>query len=306
MRKLFAALLLAVAVSAETSAQLLYRISGNGLEKPSYLIGTFHVASATFAEQIDGVKEAITATDQVYGELSMDVTSNPDSLKAMTAAMMLPDGKTLKDILSASDYKKLDATLVKLMGVGLSNKQVMEQMGRMCPAALTTNLSLMMYLMKHPGEFDPTNSFDNYFQLQAKANNEPYGGLETMSSQTRLLFSSPLARQTELLMCLIDNADFYMQQQEAMSKAFYDQNLDALAAAMDKKIGGHCDATPDEETSLICARNAEWARIMPEIMKSKPTFFAVGAGHLPGVKGLLAMLRAKGYKVEPVTGGNTD
>mgnify|MGYP006319358759 CR=1 FL=1 len=39
---------------------------------------------------------------------------------------------------------------------------------------------------------------------------------------------------------------------------------------------------------------------MPDIMKAHPTFFAVGAGHLPGDKGLLKLLREAGYTVEAV------
>jgi uncharacterized protein YbaP (TraB family) len=39
---------------------------------------------------------------------------------------------------------------------------------------------------------------------------------------------------------------------------------------------------------------------MPAIMKQAPTFFAVGAGHLPGEKGVLQLLRNAGYTVEGV------
>ena len=62
-----------------------------------------------------------------------------------------------------------------------------------------------------------------------------------------------------------------------------------------------CDDTPEEkETPNIWPTNGNWMKQMPEIMKQKPTFFAVGAGHLPGERGLISLLRKAGYTVEGV------
>ena len=76
------------------------------------------------------------------------------------------------------------------------------------------------------------------------------------------------------------------------------KDLDALQKAMDEKLGNSCDSTPEEEAQLISNRNADWLAKLPAIMKERPTFFAVGAGHLPGEKGLLQLLRNAGYTVE--------
>ena len=153
-------------------------------------------------------------------------------------------------------------------------------------------------MMNHMGEFDPSSTFDQYFQAQAQKNNLPCGGLETMAFQANLLYNQPMERQVEQLMCLIDNEQFNTQMMEDMAKAFYAQDLDALQKAMDEKLGTSCDSTPEEEAQLIYNRNADWLAKMPAIMKERPTFFAVGAGHLPGEKGLLQLLRNAGYTVE--------
>ena len=97
-----------VVAAVSMNGQLLYKISGNGLEKPSYIIGTHHLANVGFVEKIAGVKQALTDVDQVYGELKWDALTNTDSLKVLQEAMMLPDGKTLKQVLTAEQYKKLD------------------------------------------------------------------------------------------------------------------------------------------------------------------------------------------------------
>lgn len=301
IKRFFAAALVAVFTVAGANAQLLYKISGKDLTAPSYIIGTHHLANVGFVNKIAGVKDALTNTEQVYGEVRWDDMTNPDSVKVVQAAMMLPDGQSLKTVLSAEQYKKLDAVITQMMGVGLSNPQVGAQMGKMSPAALSTQLQVLMFMQKHMGEYDPSSTFDQYFQAQAKHNNEPVGGLETLAFQTNLLYKgSDMKRQVEQLMCLLDNQEFYEQMMESMTDAFYAQDLDALKAAMDKKLGGTCDSTPEELAQLIDNRNADWAKKMPAIMAAKPTFFVVGAGHLPGNKGVLQLLKDAGYTVEAV------
>jgi len=301
IKRFIAAALVAVFTVAGANAQLLYKISGKDLTAPSYIIGTHHLANVGFVNKIAGVKDALTNTEQVYGEVRWDDMTNPDSLKVMQVAMMLPDGQSLKTVLSAEQYKKLDAVITQMMGVGLSNPQVGAQMGKMSPAALSTQLQVLMFMQKHMGEYDPSSTFDQYFQAQAKHNNDPVGGLETLAFQTNLLYKgSDMKRQVEQLMCLLDNQEFYEQMMESMTDAFYAQDLDALKAAMDKKLGGTCDSTPEELAQLIDNRNADWAKKMPAIMAAKPTFFVVGAGHLPGAKGVLQLLKDAGYTVEAV------
>ena len=301
MKRIVMTMAACVVAAVSINAQLLYKISGNDLEKPSYIIGTHHLANVGFVEKINGVKEALTETEQVYGELKWDVMTNPDSLKAMQERMMLPEGQTLKTILTPEQYKRLDAFMTAKMGAGMSNPMVEAQMGKLTPMALVTQFQVLLFLMNHMGEFDPSSTFDQYFQAQAQKNNLPCGGLETMSFQAQVLYgSTPMERQVEQLMCLIDNEQFNVQMLEEMTKAFYAQDLDALKKAMDVKLGTSCDSTPEEEAALIDNRNADWLTKMPAIMKQAPTFFAVGAGHLPGEKGVLQLLRNAGYTVEGV------
>lgn len=301
MKKVLTTALLLALTSMTASAQLLYKISGNGLEKPSYIIGTHHLANVGFVNQINGVTEALTETDQVYGELVWDTMTNIDSLKAVQNAMTLPAGKTIKDYLTPDEYKRLDAFMVAKMGTGLSNPMVASKMGNLTPMALVTQFQLLLYMTKHMGEFDPSSTFDQYFQAQAKKNGLPCGGLETLQKQINVLYTGkPMSRQVEELMCFIDNENFNSQMMEDLTSAFYAQNLETLKQVMDRKLGGKCDSTPEEEDMLINNRNADWVAKMPGIMTSKPTFFAVGAAHLPGDKGVLQLLRNAGYTIEGV------
>lgn len=301
MRKIFITIFFVLFYIVGVHAQLLYKISGNNLPRPSYIIGTHHLANVGFVNKIKGVNDALTNTEQVYGELIWDNMINADSVAYMKQQMTLPDGKTLKDVLSTEQYTKLNAYLKSAMQADLNNPIVQAQMGKLTPLAMVMQLTILSYMTKHIGEFDPTSTFDQYFQAQAKKNKEYVGGLETVAFQAKVLYGSmPLQRQLVMLECFLDHTAFIEEMTEKMSEAFYAQDLNALKAAQDEKLNNSCDNTPEENDLLIYNRNADWLKKMPAIMAKAPTFFVVGALHLPGDKGVLDGLRKLGYTVEGV------
>ena len=291
-------LLLMAAVTMQ--AQLLWKISGNGLQKPSYIIGTYHLANVSFTDSIKGLKAAMDATEQVYGEIVMADMASPENIQKMQAAMMLPDVQTLDKLFTTDEMTRINALVKSVLGVDMTNPMVAQQLGKLTPYALQVQLGVLIYLKKHPG-FNPNEGFDSYFQKEAAAKGKGVGGLETFDFQINTLYkSTTMERQKQLLLCLADNLEFNEEQTENIVKAFFTQDLDGIEKAMDAKLNNTCDGTPEEKETLIYSRNDNWMKQMPEIMKQKATLFAVGAGHLPGERGLLAQLKKAGYTVEGV------
>ena len=300
MKKILIFAMLAL-VSFTSQAQLLYKISGNGLKEPSYIVGTYHLAKVSFVDSIPGIRRVMNECQQTYCELRMQDMFIPDSLAIIQNAQLMPEGTTLDKILSAEEMTRLNAYMKDLLGADMTNPMVAEQLGKFTPGAISVQLLLVHYMKKDKG-FDVNNQFDTYFQKQAIAQGKDMGGLETIAFQAKVLYQGKtLERQKEGLMCQVDNADFIDKMTEAVIQAFYAQNLDAMKAAADMKMHNGCDATPEEEAQLIYDRNADWLTKMPAIMKQKATLFAVGALHLVGEKGVLNLLRQAGYTVEGVT-----
>ena len=300
MKKILLTLVLA-AVTLAAPAQLLYKISGNGLASPSYIVGTYHLAPVSFVDSIPGIRQAMADCQQVYGELIMDEMQSPDSLAMMQQAMMLPEGTTLDKLLTPEEMKRLNAYMKELMGLDMTNPMIAQQMNKMTPSALSTALSLLSFMKKTRG-FNPQNQFDDYFQKEAARQGKTVGGLETTLFQLNALFKSQtLERQKELLMCQVDNAAFMDETADEVIRAFYAQDINAIKEAMDAKLNNSCDSRPEEEDDLIYDRNADWAKKMPALMAAKPTLFAVGAAHLPGERGVLHLLRLAGYTVVGIT-----
>lgn len=281
-------------------AQLLYKVSGTGLNQPSYIVGTYHLAPVSFVDSIPGLREAMKQTSQVCGELDMNQAMNAEGTQKIMAAMMLPDGKSLKDILTAEETGKLNGYMKSLMGVDMTNPMVEQQMGKMSPQALITQFTVLTYMKNTPG-FDPANLIDNYFQKVALEENKPVIGLETIDFQIKTLYKSMSEeRQKELLMCLVDNSEYYRMITAELAKAYFSKDINKLKAVMDEKQNTSCDSTPQEQAELIDNRNADWITKMPAIMSANSTLFAVGAGHLPGDNGIIKLLEKAGYTVEAI------
>ena len=299
MKKICSMLLLLLA-AITVQAQLLWKVSGNGLQKPSYIIGTYHLAPVSFTDSIKGLKAALDASEQVYGEIVMADLTSPENQQKAQAAMMLPDGQTLDKLFTADEMTRINALVKSVLGVDMTNPMVAQQLGKLTPYALQVQLGVLIYLKKHPG-FNPNEGFDSYFQKEAAAKGKGVGGLETFDFQINTLYkSATMERQKQLLLCMADNLEFTEEQTENVVKAFFTQDLDGIEKAMDAKLNNTCDGTPEEKETLIYSRNDNWMKQMPEIMKQKGTFFAVGAGHLPGERGLLAQLKKAGYTVEGI------
>lgn len=286
--------------SVTANAQLLYKISGNGLNTPSYIVGTYHLAPASYVDSIPGARVALETAEQVCGELSMDEMSSLEGTQKVMAAMMLPDGQSLKDVLSEEEFAKLDAFMADVMGVGLSNPMVGAQLGKMTPMAIATQLQLLQYMKMTPG-FNPNALIDSYFQTEASKNGKPVIGFETMDFQISVLYKGrSIERQKVQLMCMIDNREYELMMMKTLTEAYFAQDIAKLLEVTEEKLGNKCDSTPEEDEALIYGRNADWAEKMPAIMGDKSTLFVVGAAHLPGERGVLELLKKKGYAVEAV------
>ena len=83
---------------------------------------------------------------------------------------------------------------------------------------------------------------------------------------------------------------------EEMIRLYREQDIHA----MQNSISDEGSGIAAYEEILLKRRNRNWIPIMARMMREKTTFFAVGAGHLGGESGVIALLRTNGYRVEPV------
>ena len=278
--KRFITLVLLIAVTLGAQSQLLWKISGNGLQQPSYIFGTYHLSPLSIKDSIASLPQAMQDIRQVYGELVMADMMKPEFLAQMQQQTMLPNDTTLKSLFTPEEFEVVSRAVTEYLQVDIA------LLDRMKPAALFQQLTVLFY-MKHTPGYNPQEQLDASFQQEATEQGKKVGGLETAQSQVDILFNKPLRRQAEDLYCFVSDPDKVERQAKEIIAAYTAQDLDKMLQLMEEKEGTSCDPTPEEMAQLLYDRNQAWVKQMPAIMQAAPTLFVVGAGHLPGEQGVL-------------------
>ena len=268
-------------VTAQDKA-LLYEVTGPGIAQPSYLYGTFHLVCPDDLTITDAMKKAVGDTKQTYLEIDMD---DPALMSGMMKSMMMTDGKTMKDLLKPDDYALLDNYLKQKMNMNLA------QVGTMKPIGLMS-LMYMTVLPCQPASYDMT-----FAQMATKDNKEVLG-LETIDAQLAALDKIPMEEQLKGLVDMARKPDEAKKEFGDLLAAYKAHDITKMMAMV--KTSQFSGGSAEFEDSLLGERNANWIPVIEKAAKDKPTFFAFGAGHLGNDKGVINLLRKKGYTVKAV------
>jgi uncharacterized protein len=291
MKKLLLwALVCAAGITASSQATssnntLLWRISGKSLTKPSYLFGTIHLICANDIELSPGLRKAIGETDKVYLELDMD---NLFEMMQAVQKMKMRNDTTLSDLLSKDDYEKV--------------KTFFSEKGTVIPFSILETYKPMLaasMIMQTSAECDNAISMEQLIMMEAKKEGKEIKGMESMAYQLSIFDSIPYEVQAKQLVAFI--ADENTEEKagkdyDEMATAYRNQELTKLEALINKEefgVGNFTDL-------LLYNRNKNWVNTMERIFSSNSVVIAVGAGHLPGEKGVINLLRRAGYTVEPM------
>ena len=260
---------------------LLYEISGNGLSQPSYLYGTIHIICKDDFVMNETTKQKFSQAQQVYLELDMD---DPKMMPEMMKSMYMTDGSTIKTLLSEADYQKVSQFFKDSLKTNIGT------MDKMKPFVLSSMTIPKLIACS-------SQSYEETFMKMAKNENKEILGLETVAEQFDALDKMGMKKQADLMLVkMIENWNEGKQTLKQMITDYKNQDVEALLVDMSKSKSS--DANFQED--LLVTRNQNWIPKIQQITKEKPTFFAVGAGHLGGKKGVIALLRDAGFTVKAV------
>lgn len=269
---------------------LLWEISGNGLETSSYLYGTIHIIGKDDFFLTDPTVAAFNKSKKVVFEINMEEMNNPLIMFSMLKNLTMPEGVTLKTLLTSEDYKFVHAEFGKLgfppFVAGMFDK--------VKPLFLTAFAS---------GDMDPEGfqngsmvSYEMEFMQMAQNLELEMDGLETIEFQMSVFDSIPYKDQAKMLVESMRVEGEGMDELNMMVDLYKNQDL----IGMEKMFSADAGGLGEWDDVLLNKRNENWIPIMEEMMPEKTTFFAVGAGHLVGEKGVVALLRKQGYTVQPL------
>ena len=286
MKKLITVVLAAMAVALPSSAQLLWKISGKDMPE-SYLLGTYHLADYAAVDSLTGVSAVMERVSGVIGEIDFMKATSVEGQQTMAAAALAPADSTLSVVLSQIQLDSLQMTLDKYAG-GIK----VGQLDAMRPA-----FAAMMIEVGRAAEFTDgfSSPVDMTIQTMALERDKTVTGLETIEDQCQALFGGDIVAQAESLVWGMNHDQEMRSTSRRIFDAYIHGDLNEILSIIEE------DKSMDQAHTerLIHLRNADWLRVLAGMLPAASLLIVVGAGHLPGEKGLIKGLRKLGFEVTP-------
>ena len=275
---------LAISVSGQSiAATSVWKISkGN---QHLYLGGTIHVLAEADYPLPSPYAKAYRLSQRIILETDLQKLQSPEFQQRMLVGLTYKNGKTLKDVLSTQTYKKLDNYCTS-RNIELSSIHAFK------PGLLTS--ALLMMEMQRLGLAGV--GVDSFFDSRARQDARPLGELETVEQQLEFMASIGAGVEDALIEYSLDDLENLSVVMRSMKKAWRTGDMQAL-----RRIGlePYIDKFPQTMNNLLARRNNAWMPKIEAMLKSKEIeFVLVGALHLVGEQGLLALLKSRGYTLE--------
>lgn len=274
----------------EGNKSLLWEISGNGLKKPNYLYGTIHIIPKE--DFVSGVTLENKIAESDYLVMEVPDITNLAALLALKDEIKNPEGKQIKEYVSEGKYDTLISLLEKHKNMDQASFEA--TYGTMKPFGLYT-------LIQEIDMSKDLESYEKYFMEVAYNNNLDVDGLETLKDQMSMF--SQISYE-DIVDQVIDGLSESENKEAAdsfgeMVKYYKMQDLDSLENMMFK--ADEMMMSDKYISMFLFDRNSRWIPKMEEMMTNRKCFFAVGAAHLVGEKGVINLLRERGYTLKPIS-----
>lgn len=283
---------------ASLQAQLLWKICGNGLQKPSYLLGISTYAPIESIDDIPGLRAVYDTTEQVCG-----VVAVTDSSAVEKVSLELPKGTTLLSLFKEDEQFLLRSFIKKFYFLDVEDSTichesplwlllVMEEVDIRCSAE-------EMYDFLKIGR----TTFSDSLQHLALERNIPVKGLVSRATnldfgKKKLYLDMPMKRQKTVLLDYVLNFSKKYESIVQDIEAYQTQNLDSI---------NHCsyisNTLSKNYKKVTCSEIQEWSDNIPPIIETHSTLIVLPVNALLGPKrknSIIERLRNKGYTVEAI------
>ena len=283
---------------------LLWKISGNGLQHDSYLLGTMHNVHRTFLDSISGFGKAFKEAKQVAVECDMFTAESNRSSKPkeeLKDYIFMPQDTTYAMLYNDDDYQFVDSIMRK------GNRQYFKY-----KPLFWSNFLTKMVIYDSIKSIQST--MDGFILLIGYQNDKKICFMETLEDIGRkatefdsLGYVMDLHDQAKMLQHTLRHPNSIRSFMDQMKKYYFKQALTQLSVdSLTKQLKLEDapqvvrDGFKFMNDVLIAGRNEEWMSNIIPMIHEDSSLIAVGAGHLIGPDGLIAKLRERGYKVEPI------
>lgn len=262
---------------------LLWEVRAPEAPFASYLFGTMHVRDRRAFRQEALILQKIDACTAFACEYDLDLADSDLPGKPFH----LPDGRVLNDYLPARKYGRTRMALLKATGIDIGHYR------RLRPSIILQLLGEQVLAADRP------LALDAYLWHYAREAGKELVGIETFAEQLELLQSLPVEPQVRSLAAVARNFASFRRQLMHLAACYEKGDLQRLYQLSRRQAGG-------ARKSLLLERNRIMAERLDPLLRNHSLFAALGAAHLGGQKGVLRLLKLKGWKVKRVEGWKGD
>lgn len=250
-----------------------------------YLVGSIHVLTPDFYPLNPVLETAFKDSDLLVEEVDMAEMLDPAAQLKVLSRGMLPGDQSLDKLLSPSTL----ALVKKATGdLGAAGGPLM----RFKPWMLA--IALQGLELQKAG-YDPELGLDKHFYDQAKAAGKAVQGLETADYQISVFDSMTMEQQDRMLAQTLKELETELASVGKLADAWKSGD----APTVERIVQSELKSEPQMYQLLLVDRNQAWLpKIEALFARGGHALVVVGAAHLVGPDGVIAMLRAKGYTVE--------
>ncbi len=253
-----------------------WKISGNGLSRPSYLFGTIHLICEEDFHLGKNVEAKLGESKVLILEVDLD---DPSLALSMFSKMHNEGGEIITDFLTKEEYELTRSLLMERTGMDIGMLKSMRP--------------FMLMSLIYPNLLEcETKSFENELMGIARSNQMEIKGLESVNDQLSVFDQIPLEDQYRSFYEYAGNLEKGREEFKNLIEAYNKEDIGRLV-----QMVADSPEYRDYQDILLDNRNRNWIDPMEDLMKNGPVFFAVGAGHLGGELGLIQLLKYEGYKV---------
>jgi Uncharacterized protein conserved in bacteria len=286
MRRTVLFIILLIALCAH--GQVLYKVSGNSAKAPSYIFATNKIVGIEFLDSVPSLLHCFSQCSIVLTEFAMQ---DYEALAALRVAALLPDSIRLDRYYTDDEYKQIDEAMQLTLGMG------MDKLCRMKPSYLTAmyrNELLHKWL-----DYDDQRSMEAFFQSLAADKNIPVRAIDEIGETMYMIFDrEPFHWQCKQLLQIIEYPEREVRQERTLAEMYRMGRLTDMSYQILSPDNQSTQSYSDYQ--IYAARNKEWVKRLRPYLVNGGAFITLDAIYLGGEKGLLAELRAAGYRVKSV------
>jgi len=250
-----------------------------------YLVGSIHLLSKDFYPLNAALEAAYKDSSLLAEEVDLGEMAQPDAQMALLSKGMLPSGQTLDTVLSPATKALLDKHLGDFGPMG-------EVAKRFKPWLAALTIESLAWVN---AGFDPNLGLDKHFYDRAVADGKAVQGFETMAYQVSLFDDMPMDQQDRLLASTLKDIDTEQANMTKLIAAWKEGD----APTVERLVLADMKGESAVYKRMLVDRNHNWIPKIDQLLgRSGRSLVIVGAAHLVGPDGLIALLKAKGYTVE--------